>query len=101
MKVPVEAMSDSRAIAQPYRPESAWSGRHWQAAAVQRVSMMKRAAVVDYGIDYGLHNMHGTAGLCYVSNPVSCIIIYARIPHAHHNREHTASTSRSKSMYGT
>ena len=39
--------------------------------------MMKRTAVVDYGIDYGLHNMHGTAGLYYVSNPVSCIIIYA------------------------
>ena len=38
--------------------------------------MMKRTAVVDYGIDYGLHNMHGTAGLYYVSNPVSCIIIY-------------------------
>ena len=38
--------------------------------------MMKRKAVVDYGIDYGLHNMHGTAGLYYVSNPVSCIIIY-------------------------
>ena len=40
--------------------------------------MMKRKAVVDYGIDYGLHNMHGTAGLYYVSNPVSCIIIYDR-----------------------
>ena len=38
--------------------------------------MMKRKAVVDYGIDYGLHNMQGTAGLYYVSNPVSCIIIY-------------------------
>ena len=47
--VPVEAMSDSqidsRAIAQP--------SRECMAAAVQRVSMMKRAAVVDYGIDYG------------------------------------------------
>ena len=40
---------------------------------------MKRKAVVDYGIDYGLHNMHGTAGLYYVSNPVSCIIIYDKI----------------------
>ena len=39
--------------------------------------MLKRKAVVDYGIDYGLHNMHGMAGLYYVSNPVSCIIIYA------------------------
>ena len=41
--------------------------------------MMKRKAVVDYGIDYGLHNMHGTAGLYYVSNPVSCIIIYGTV----------------------
>ena len=70
MIVPVEAMSDSRASAQPSGPES--DSRR----TVQRVSTMKRKAVVDYGIDYGLHNMQGTAGLYYVSNPVSCIIIY-------------------------
>ena len=72
MIVPVEAMSDSRASAQP--------SREWQppGRTVLRVSMMKRTAVVDYGIDYGLHNMHGTADLYYVSNPVSCIIIYAQ-----------------------
>ena len=47
---PVEAMSDNRTAVQRV------------AAAVQRVSMMKRAAVVDYSIDYGLRNMHGTRG---------------------------------------
>ena len=65
MTVPVEAKSRERTAS---RPESG------SRRTVQRVSMMKRKAVVDYGIDYGLHNMHGTAGLYYVSNPVSCII---------------------------
>ena len=64
--IPVEAMSDSRASAQPSRewqPPYSTACIHDETDGCSRLRYRLR-----------IHNMQGTAGLYYVSNPVSCII---------------------------